>query len=87
MKLMARSKVNPPLTLEVKYKKSIAMIEIRLKNKKEELNDKIKVIELSSLKQNQSSALVPTDTATNLSYYSLQKHLRYIDNLQREFKL
>ena len=42
---------------------------------------------MSSLKQNQSSALVPIDSATNLSYYLLQKHLRYIDNLQREFKL
>ena len=87
LKSLARSKVKPHVQLQLKYEKVISHFEVILKNKKEKLLDKVKYIELNSIKNNKCSSLVPTDILGAESYSSLKKHLRYIDSLQREFKL
>ena len=87
LKSLSKSKVKPHLQLQLRYEKVISHFEVLLKNKKEDLLDKIKNIEMNSMKNNNCPSLAPSDIAGTESYGSFKKHLRYIDSLQREFKL
>ena len=86
LKTITKSNAKAPVQLQIAYKKTIANFEVKLKNHKELLLGKIKVIELKSVKENLCSSLAPTDHGNIESYDLLKRHLRYMDNLKWEFR-
>ena len=85
LKTITKSKCKPPIQLQITYKKIVAQFEVKLKNHQERLVEKIKVIELNSVQDNQCTSLAPTIDREVESYNLLKRNLRYIDNLKRDF--